>query len=1151
VDRQALAPPQLQPERGYEAPQGEVETELARIWAEVLKLERVGRHDNFFELGGHSLAAVRVGAAVQQTLGMQLTLAQLFGQPTLATLAQSLTAVPTGSQQAPIAPVARGGDLPLSFAQQRMWFLAKVQGLGRAYHVPLALRVDGPLDRRALVAALDRLVERHEALRTTFPVVQGQAVQRIAPAGAGFALREHDLTGTQDAPAALQRLQAEEAEAPFDLAAGPLVRGRLVALGAERHVLLLTLHHIVTDGWSMGVFARELQALYGAFRLGQHDPLPALPIQYADYAAWQRREDESDRLRGQAEYWRATLAGAPALLGLPTDRPRPAQQDHAGAAVAYELGAPLVQRLKALSQRHGTTLFMTLLAGWAALLSRLSGDRDLVIGTPVANRSRAELEPLMGLFINTLALRLQLPAEATVAQLLQQVKQKSLQAQAHQDLPFEQVVEIVQPQRSAAHSPLFQVVFSWHAAGADAPALPGLEVRREAAPYEVARFDLTFQLAEQPDGRVAGRLEYATALFERQTVERQLGYLERILEAMAADEQLAVDRLPWLPEAERQQLLVQWNDTRTSYPRDEPVHALFEAQAARTPLAPALVQDGRTLSYAELDRAANALAHRLQANGVRAGEMVALALQRSVELVVAQLAVLKAGAAYVPLDVLAPAARQAAVVQDCGARLVLCARDTAGLPGAAQRLVVDVDDPDVPAGSPAPVARPQGGGDLAYVMYTSGSTGGAKGVMVPHRAIVRLVRENRFASFGPQDRVAFAANPAFDASTLEVWAPLLNGGCLVVLGQQTLLSPAELARSLAEQRVTVLWLTVGLFNQVADALAEVIPRLRCLIVGGDALDPVVMARVLRRGGPRHLLNGYGPTESTTFAATYEITQVAPGQRSIPIGRPIGNTRLYILDSLGQPVPVGVSGELHIGGDGVALGYLNQPQLTADRFVPDPFVQEPDARMYRTGDLARWLPDGNVEFLGRNDHQVKLRGFRVELGEIVAKLLEQPGVREAVVLVREDSPGDKRLVAYLVADHVDALGLRAQLATQLPEYMLPAAYVRLDALPLNANGKVESKALPPPAAHDFVLREYEPPREGTEAELARIWAEMLQVERVGRHDHFFELGGHSLLAIGMVERMRRQGLQVDARALFSTPTLAVVAAATRKIKEVVL
>ncbi|HEY0859107.1 MAG TPA: amino acid adenylation domain-containing protein, partial [Albitalea sp.] len=779
------------------------------------------------------------------------------------------------------------------------------------------------------------------------------------------------------------------------------------------------------------------------------------------------------------------------------------------------------------------------LAGWAALLSRLSGEHEVVIGTPVANRPRAQLEPLMGLFINTLALRLDLSGGPTVAQLLQRVKASALDAQHNQDLPFEQVVEAVQPPRSTAYSPLFQAMFSWHEGGAAAPALRGLRVARVASPYEVARFDLTLQLAEDDDGRIAGRLEYATALFDRETVRRHLACLQRLLGELADADGQPVASLALLPEAERQRLLVQWNATRTAYPQHDAVHRLFEAQAARTPHAPAVVDGARALSYAQLDARAEALAQRLERAGVLPGERVALAIARSLELVVAQLAVLKCGAAYVPLDVHSPAARQEAIVGDCGARIVLG-------PSDVQDLQEDVAPRRRDATDPARC--------VAYVMYTSGSTGGPKGVLVPHRAIARLVIDNRYARFDAGDRVAFAANPAFDASTLEVWAPLLNGGCIVVVDQDTLLDPQRFAQQLLDERVSVLWLTVGLFNQVADTLAPAFARLRCLIVGGDALDPVIVERVLRCGRPQRLLNGYGPTETTTFAATFEIEAVAPGQRSIPIGRPIGNTRLYILDALGQPVPVGVAGELHIGGHGVALGYLNHPALTAERFLPDPFDDEPGARMYRTGDLARWLPDGNVEFLGRTDRQLKLRGFRVEPAEIEARLLERPGVRAAAVVAREDSAGDKRLVAYVVGDGAqagDAQVLRAHLAERLPEYMLPAAIVRLDALPLNANGKVDRASLPAPAAADFCTRDYESPHGGTEERLARIWAEMLKLDRVGRHDHFFELGGHSLLAISMVERLRAEGLQVDARALFSTPTLAVVAAATKRIKEVVL
>ncbi|WP_420313764.1 amino acid adenylation domain-containing protein [Burkholderia pseudomallei] len=1152
LDRAALPAPddEAYARAEYEAPRGEHECKLAAIWRAVLQVERIGRHDDFFELGGHSLLAVRAITAMRDAFGSDTSLRDLFARPVLKDLAEHASTA-ARARDAAIPKVARGEPAPMSFAQQRLWFLARMGGLGDAYHMPIAVRLRGALDVDALQRALSRIVSRHDALRTTFALEGEQPVQRVhADDGAGLRLRIDDLRGCADAGARRARILAGQASEPFDLARGPLVRGALVREADDVHTLCVTIHHIVSDGWSIDVFCRELSELYRAFAGGRPDPLPPLPVQYADYAAWQQRGIGGAALHAQAEYWRDALAGAPTLLELPTDRPRPPQPDYAGATVGLALDAPLTAGLRALARRHGATLFMTVFAAWSVLLSRLSRQTDVVIGTPSANRGHAQIEGLIGFFVNTIALRVDLDGAPTVAELLARVKARTLAAQQHQDIPFEHVVERVQPARSLSHSPVFQAMFAWQHASRGEMRLEGLRAEPlDDAARTIAKFDLTLSLRESGDA-IDGGLEYASALFERATIERFAGYLRRLLEGMVADDTQRVDALPMLSRDERRDLIERRNATARPYPANSGVHRLFEAQAARTPDATAIVDGATTLDYRALDARANRIAHALAHAGVRAGDRVALHLEPSIGLVAAQLAVLKLGAAYVPVDVGNPPARKAFVAQDSGARLVLgdAALDWPAAAGVPQRDLAALLAGPWP--SDAPARAPQCGGDTpAYVMYTSGSSGQPKGVLVTHRGIARLAVNSGYATFDASDRFAFASNPAFDASTFEVWTALLNGASIGIVKRDDLLDLGALAGKLSSIGVTCLFLTTALFNRCVSFDPAMFARLRCVISGGERADPAVYRKVMEAGPPRHLLNAYGPTETTTFAAVWEAEPRTLAAQAAPIGRPIGNTSVYVLDAYGAPVPVGVTGEIHIGGPGVAQGYLNRPALSAERFVRDPFVGG-DARMYRTGDLGRWRPDGMLDCIGRADFQVKIRGFRIELGEIEACLLEHGALAQAAVLARDDGgDGGKTLVAYYVprAGHEDgAPALRAHLAARLPEYMVPAAYVRLPAMPLTPNGKLERRALPAPDERSYVRRDYAAPQGEIETTLARIWAELFGIERVGRHDGFFELGGHSLLAVRMVARVHDVlGVEVPLRALFADPVLHVFASAVAR------
>jgi amino acid adenylation domain-containing protein len=1160
VDRKALPAPTADAhlQRRYEAPASDVEAALAAIWSELLRVDRVGRHDHFFALGGHSLLVVQLTSRLRQVLGVEVAVGVVFSHPVLADLARAVERA-RRSELPPIDRLERRDRVPASFAQQRLWFLERLGGLGNAYHIAGRMRLLGPLDATALRRALDGLVARHEPLRTTFVLVGDAPEQRIAaPETSRFALAEHDLRecagGEAARDAELGRLIAAEADTPFDLERGPLVRAQLVRLADAEHVLLVTMHHIVSDGWSMGVFLRELKALYAAFQRGESDPLPPLTIQYADYAAWQRRWVTGDLLQRQASYWQETLAGAPELLELPTDRPRPAQREPAAAAVPVVLDAELTAALKELSRRQGTTLFVTLLAGWAAVLGRLSGQRDVVIGTPTANRSHAELEPLIGFFVNTLALRVDLTKDPTVAELVRRVKTRAIEAQEHQDIPFEHVVERVRPVRSLAHTPVTQVVFAWQQEPVTELELAGVRLGASparasgtsgsSAPTRDTNFDLSLGLVET-GGEIRGDVKFATALFERATLERHVGYLRRMLEHMVADVHQRVAALPLLADAERQRVVERWNATDSAYEQDALAHELFERHADLTPAAVAVVFGDEQVSYAELNERAARLAHYLRVvHGVGPESRVALCVGRSVELIVAILGVLKAGGAYVPLDPGYPAARLEFMLDDSAPVVILTAGDT-GAEALGARSAVPVVDlgRDAPVWASPPMLGPSApltAAHPAYVIYTSGSTGRPKGVVVTHGGVRNLVAaQTRSLRVGPRSRVLQFASSSFDASVFEWVMALCQGAALHVPNAGGQLTGDVVREAIERAELTHVTLPPSLLATLP--VAATLASVETMVVAGEALPAALVARWARG---RRMLNAYGPTETTVWATRHECRADAGG--APPIGAPIANTRVYVLDECGEPAPIGVRGELYVGGAQLARGYRGRPGLTAERFVPDPYGP-PGSRLYRTGDVARWRGDGALEYLGRADFQVKVRGFRIELGEIEARLEAHTGVREAVVAARAGATGDVQLVAYYVESpnaKVRASGaevLRANLRETLPEYMVPAAYVRLNALPLTPNGKVDRNALPAPDGDAFARHGYEPPVGAVEHALAEVWAEVLGVERVGRHDHFFELGGHSLLAVTLIEGLRRRGMRLEVRALFATPTLAELAA----------
>ncbi|HEX9942196.1 MAG TPA: amino acid adenylation domain-containing protein [Thermoanaerobaculia bacterium] len=1033
-------------------------------------------------------------------------------------------------------PWRPGEPLPLSFAQERLWFLDQLEGPSPTYNIPAALRLLGRLDVPALARSLGEIVRRHAVLRTRFAALEGGPIQVVDPP-APFPLPVIDLSGlppqTRDGEA--RRLAAAEAVQPFDLARGPVLRGTLLRLEPGEHAVLFTLHHIAGDGWSMGVLTRELAALYGAFAAGRPSPLPEPPIQYVDYARWQRERLAGDTLRSELAFWREALATAP-VLELPTDRPRPPVQTFRGATRPFRIGAGPARALAALGQGQGATLFMTLLAGFAALLARHAGQDDLSLGSPVAGRPGAQLEGLIGFFVNTLVLRMDAAGDPSFRDLVARARETALAAFRHQEVPFERVVEEVQPGRDLSRSPLFQAFFALQNAPTGPLELPGLTLAPFAAREEVAaKFDLTLSVVELPDG-LLGRLDHNVDLFDPATAARLAGRLTALLEGAAAGPDLPLSRLPLLSPAERHQLLAEWNDTQEPAPAATPLER-FEAAAAVRPDALALVWDGGRLTRGELDRRANTLARRLRGLGVGPEIPVGVVLPRSAELVLAAVAVAKAGGVYLPLDPAWPEERIAAALGDAGARVVMTLASLAEKVRPGERTAIALDGLGGDVGEDAVPPEPLGDSrNLAYVVFTSGSTGRPKGVTVERRSLANLIAWHcRAMALSSADRYTLTLGPAFDASLLEIWAPLAAGAAACILDEETRLSPAALAAWAAREEITVLNLPTPVANALLAEPLPPLPALRLLYTGGDRL-----ARLPRRPGFT-VVNLYGPSEATV-TATWEPA-VEQADRDPVIGRPIANARVSVLDERLLPVPLGCVGELFLGGEVLARGYLGRPDLTAEAYLPDPFAGEPGARLYRTGDLVRSLPGGRLDMLGRRDGQVKVRGFRIELGEIEAVLRRHPAVKQAVVAARGEGTG-RRLVACLVGEIPEG-DLREHLRRSLPEFMIPSSFVTLSALPLTPSGKVDLQALPDPEAErsGFVA-----PRGTVEEGLAEIWARLLEVERVGARDNFFELGGHSLLAHRVVSAVReRFGVDLPLRALFEGPTVEALAAAVRRAR----
>jgi len=1139
VDRRALP----QPDQTHRAqatafvpPRTPLEELVTDVWRDLLNVEQISVNDNFFALGGHSLLATQMVARLRTLLHTDVTVRTLFDCPTIAQLSANLhrTESPTPALAGPpLSPQKPEGPPPLSFAQQRLWFLEQWEPGGTAYLLPYAWRFHGPLDVGALEASLTVLVARHDSLRTACAVLDEQPIQMIAPA-TPVSLPVRDLTAFPESgrDEEVHRLMHQEAQLPFDLTTGPLWRGQLLRLGPVDHVLLLTLHHIITDGWSMGILFSELSALYTAQVTGQPARLAPLPLQYADFAIWQRQWLQGEVLDRQLTYWRTQLADAPTSLELPTDCPRPPQQTYQGQRVTFTLPASLTHALKRLSQQEGVTLFMTLLAAFQLLLFRYTGQRDILVGTPIAGRTHPDLEGLIGFFVNTLVIRTAFQGQPTCRDLLQQVKETCLNAYAYQDLPFEQLVEALRPVRDPSRHPIFQVMFQLHHADSTSElTLPHVQAESLPGASHTAKFDLLLSFVSRGDN-LQGYLTFNMNLFALANITRLSTHYQTLLESLVADPEQVIWQLTILTEAEHRQLLVEWNQAVADYPQSQCIHQLFEAQVARTPEAVALVFNDEQVTYRELNKRANRLAHYLQQSGVGSEVRVGVCLERSVDLLVSLLAILKAGGAYVPLDPGYPKERLAYMLTNAQVPVLLIqAAVESRLPTYTGQVIklewerfqhAFADNPHCATGP----------GNLAYVLYTSGSTGHPKGVMITQESVVAFLHWAR-SIFSPEhlEGVLAATSISFDLSVFELFVPLSWGGT-VVFAEDALQIPEVPALN----RVT-------LINTVPSAieplLEKVVPQgVRIVNLAGEHLTTYLVRAIYAHWGVEKVHDLYGPSEATTYA-TYALRF---GAGPATIGRPLTTTRVYLLDRAGHLVPVGVPGELYIGGRQVARGYLGRPGLTAEKFVPDPYSEVTGARLYRTGDRGRYRTDGEIEFRGRNDDQIKVRGYRIELGEIEVVLNHHPAVQTTVVLCREDTPGEKQLVAYVIpisGTPFDPLLLRQYLLTRLPDYMIPATFVILEALPLTPNGKVDRQALPAPdQTHRARASRYVPPRNPLEELLATIWGDLLKVGKIGVHDNFFELGGHSLLATQVIARLR-QALELDIplRTLFEHPTIA--------------
>ncbi|QYM60362.1 plipastatin non-ribosomal peptide synthetase PpsC [Bacillus subtilis] len=1133
LDRNALpAPDGAADAETYTAPRNVTEMKLSQLWEDVLKNGPVGIHDNFFDRGGHSLKATALVSRISKEFDVQVPLKEVFAHPTVEGLA-TVIREGTDSPYEAIKPAEKQETYPVSSAQKRIYVLQQLEDGGTGYNMPAVLELEGKLNPERMDRAFKELIKRHESLRTSFKQdAGGDPVQRIHDE-APFTLQTTVLGARTEQEAAAAFIK------PFDLSQAPLFRAQIVKVSDERHLLLVDMHHIISDGVSVNILIREFGELYN------NRNLPALRIQYKDYAVWQEGFKTGDAYKTQEAYWLKQLEGELPVLDLPADHARPPVRSFAGDKVSFTLDQEVASGLHKLARENGSTLYMVLLAAYTAFLSRLSGQEDIIVGSPIAGRPHKDLEPILGMFVNTLALRTRPEGGKPFVQYLQEVRETALEAFEHQDYPFEELVDKLELTRDMSRNPLFDVMFVLQNMDQESLELDELCLKPAANNgHQTSKFDLTLYAQEQPRGLLTFQMEFSTDLYKKKTIEKWLQYFINMLLSIIKDNKAALGTINILNEDETHYLIHELNRTKIDYPRNETISRLFEMQAEQTPNAVAIVSDTQVFTYENLNSWANQIASVLQIKGVGPDSVVALLTGRTPELIAGMLGILKAGGAYLPIASDLPVERIAYMLSDSGAALLLQSEKT-------EKQLLDIECEQIiiegiqKQGETKNVDSSAGPHSLAYIIYTSGSTGKPKGVMIEQRSVIRLVKNSNYITFTPEDRLLMTSSIGFDVGSFEIFGPLLNGAALHLSDQQTFLDSHQLKRYIEHQGITTIWLTSSLFNHLTEQNEQTFSQLKHLIIGGEALSPSHVNRIRNVCPEVSIWNGYGPTENTTFSTCLHIQKTY--ELSIPIGRPVGNSTAYILNQWGVLQPVGAVGELCVGGDGVARGYLGRPDLTKEKFVPHPFA--PGDRLYRTGDLARWLPDGTIEYVGRIDDQVKIRGYRVELGEIESALRQIDGVKEAAVLARTAQTGSKELFGYIsVKAGTNAEQVRSLLARSLPNYMIPAYIIEMETLPLTSNGKLNRKALPEP---NFTSKQtYAPPRNDLEDQLVLIWQEVLGIQRIGIEDSFFELGGDSIKALQVSARLGRYGLSLQVSDLFRHPKIKDLSPFIRKSERII-